>query len=383
MRAPLFNRVWRVLWRLFAPSVIAHAAYVSQTSGIVDHAFLKNIFNGIAGYGVESGMTLSVTGSSMVVTIADGVVRTASGRVVYTSSTVTPDVGDATNPRMDAIIWDDDAGAPAVLAGTPTAESATQTRPPLTDLADPNDILLGVIYIPPAATVILSANVFDRRTIVDSFGGVYASWRTDRRVVGDYSAQGNTAAGTASAAGVGFYQTPVDASDVVSAVSGEPVMKFSVATAGTARLEVGGSGIATISPDNSPRMIARVLMPAASANVTFWLCGFYASSGTTSNGAYLRIVTTGNVFFVTRQGGSETTTDLGALSRTTVLGFEIESPDGGVTWICRDQNGTVLASHTANVPTAATALITGMAATTATAAVEHGVANMRVEGTFA
>ena len=136
--------------------------YVSQTSGIVDHAFLKNLYNGVAGYGVESGMALSVTGASMVVTIASGVVQTATARTVYAGGTLTPANGDATNPRIDLIIWDNSANAPAVLAGVATAESASQTRPPATDLADANDLVLGAIYILAGGTTILAANVFDR-----------------------------------------------------------------------------------------------------------------------------------------------------------------------------------------------------------------------------
>jgi hypothetical protein len=97
----------------------------------------------------------------------------------------------------------------------------------------------------------------------------------------------------------------------------------------------------------------------------------------------LRIVTTGNLEFVTDQGGVETVTSLGAYSRTTVQGFEIESPDAGVTWVCRNQAGTVLATHTANVPTAATSLIYGCWATTVTGAVQWNIASCEVWGTFA
>lgn len=137
-------------------------------------------------------------------------------------------------------------------------------------------------------------------------------------------------------------------------------------------------------PSKSPRMLCRVLFPAASANNTVYQMGFWATtSSATSAGAYLRVVTTGNVFFVTRQGASETATDLGLLSRTTILGFEIETADAGVTWVCRNQAGTTLATHTTNVPTAATNLFYGLSYTDVTAAVAAGVAYMYVEGTFA
>ena len=211
-------------------------------------------------------------------------------------------------------------------------------------------------------------------------------FQANRRLVAEYSAQPNTAAGTASVAGVGFYQTPVSSSDIVAAIGGEQVMKFSVAAAGNSGLSNAAPTRLAMSPAKNPRMLVRGVLPAASANVSWWLCGFVSNwtSASTPNGAYLRIVTTGNVFFVTRQGGSETATDLGALARTsTVLGFEIETADAGVTWTCKNQAGTVLATSTTNVPTAATDLAYGIYAVTGTGAVPWGVAYARIEGTFA
>lgn len=67
--------------------------------------------------------------------------------------------------------------------------------------------------------------------------------------------------------------------------------------------------------------------------------------------AIFRSSTTGNLFAVTSNGATETTTDLGAVY---TLGdeatFEIESPDGGTTWLFRI-DGVVVASHTTDVPT--------------------------------
>lgn len=138
-------------------------SYEPQTSGILNHIELKNIYNGLKGYGAISGMGLSVTGSSMVVTVASGVVFTASGRTEYAGGTVTLSAPHSTLPRMDAIIWDDSADAPAVLEGTATAESSTQPKPPAPDFADPNDLLLGVVYLPFNTSVIASANLFERQ----------------------------------------------------------------------------------------------------------------------------------------------------------------------------------------------------------------------------
>ena len=140
--------------------------YTSQVSGIWDHAEIKNLVNGIAGYGVISGMALSVTGSSMVVTVAPGVIKATSGTAVYAGGTTTLSSGHATLPRTDLIIWDDSANNIAVREGTPTAESATQSKPPALDLADDNDLVLGKVYIAATATTIPSANLFQRRLLL-------------------------------------------------------------------------------------------------------------------------------------------------------------------------------------------------------------------------
>ena len=216
--------------------------------------------------------------------------------------------------------------------------------------------------------------------------GLRGNWRANRQIVAEYAAAHSNGSG---AVGVGLYSGGAGAgAETIAAISGEPTMEFSSAGAATADgvySSPAGNGTfgVMLSPAKSPRMFTRVLLPAASANLTSWLCGFFDADSLTANGAYLRIATTGNVFFVTRQGGAETTTDLGALTRTTALtGFEIETTDAGVTWVCRNQAGTQLASHNTNVPTAATALGYGLIATTA-AAVTYGLSQMHIEGTFA
>ena len=229
--------------------------------------------------------------------------------------------------------------------------------------------------------------------------GVLTDFRANRHLVAEYTAakpddRGSSAAAAAllySPAGVGFYAAYV-AADTVAAVSGEPVAYFGSGAIVT-RGGIGSFGptadgdhsmLAVLTPTTNPRMLCRVDLPAASANMTSYLAGFFALGATaTSNGAYIRIATTGNVFFVTRQAGVEQATDLGALSRTAVLGFEIGTTDAGVTWVCSNQAGTVLATHTTTVPTAATALAYGIVNTTATGAIPHGVAYCRVEATAA
>lgn len=206
-----------------------------------------------------------------------------------------------------------------------------------------------------------------------------------RRVFGEFSGTvGPPPATGAYALGVGFSvqrannglvasQTP----DILRISSGSTSGGYAgiVSSAGEANQK------AAIRPDQSPMMIIEVIPPAAAAALAAWYAGFFDGSTPTAtlNGAMLRRVTTGNVFFVTRQGGSETTTDLGNI--TTRRQLIIESPDGGVTWNCIDaEDGSVLASHTDDVPTASTALAFGTAIlNNTTTAVTADPAYMRVE----
>ena len=190
-------------------------AYTSQTSGIIDHAFLKNLYNGAQGYGIVAGMAPSVTGSSMVVSVASGSVKTASGPVAYAGGSVTLSDGHATLPRTDLVIWDDSADTIAKLEGTPTAESATQSRPPAADLADPNDIVICAVYVAATATTIPSGNVFDRRITVPGSRGL-------KLKSGDQSVSSST--------------TLVDCNDLVVPVAANTVYAIDAAiffTAGT------------------------------------------------------------------------------------------------------------------------------------------------------
>lgn len=113
----------------------------------------------------------------------------------------------------------------------------------------------------------------------------------------------------------------------------------------------GVSAAGTMKPNRSPDLIIRAVPKQTSANLSVWMMGFpQSASGTTNNGAYFRRATTGNVFAVTRQGGVETTTDLGALSDTTMRKWRVFTADAGVTWVF-EIDDTEVARHTTNVPT--------------------------------
>lgn len=167
-------------------------------------------------------------------------------------------------------------------------------------------------------------------------------------------------------------------------VNGEPVTRQTLS--GISTCGVGAWNCTpVIAPNKNPRMLIRVTPPASpSGALTRWIAGFTSGVPTsTTDGAYLRVVTTGNLFFVTRQGGAETAFDLGARP-TAPTSYEIETEDLGVTWVLRNGlTGAVLATHTSNVPTAGTAL-SYFAGFTLSGAVAHqqDIAYLQVEGTF-
>ena len=117
--------------------------------------------------------------------------------------------------------------------------------------------------------------------------------------------------------------------------------------------------VATITPARSPLLAVRSTPKQTSANLTAWIMGFgidFADANT--NGAYFVRATTGNVFARTQQG-TATNTDLGALSDTTLREWRVYTDDAGVTWVF-EINGSVVATHTTNVPTASTNLMCGV-----------------------
>jgi len=125
-------------------------------------------------------------------------------------------------------------------------------------------------------------------------------------------------------------------------------------------VSAGNAFFGSTAPNKNPRMSIRWFAGASDANLTRTFAGFVAAAtnpgSATASGAYLQAATTGNLFFVTRQGASQTTTDLGARP-TALTSYEIETTDAGVTWTCRNvTTSTVVATHTTNVPTATVAI---------------------------
>lgn len=189
-----------------------------------------------------------------------------------------------------------------------------------------------------------------------------ATFRAGRRPLGEYLGNlfqiNTTDTNFAPNGGVGYSYTTTNGN--MATVDGdEPSVTINGNNAGASHFfgstDAGASINTTLvtKPSDNPRMLLRWLPGAGHANMTTIGAGFIQGTLTsTVDGAYLRANTTGNLFFVTREGGAETTTDLGA--RPTVLtSYEIYTEDAGVTWKCYNvTTSTEVASHTGNVPTA-------------------------------
>ena len=232
------------------------------------------------------------------------------------------------------------------------------------------------------------------------FDAIQASFRAGRRMLGEFSAYGVitpdvTDGGYIFPFGTGMGATLAGGLIITcTAISGELFSSFSGSAANNegilGSVNGGSNALRTATaPNKSPRMLLRWYPGAAAAANLVTLAGFPAvvdgnNPSATSSGAYIRLQTTGNMFFVTRQGLTETTTDLGARP-TSLKSYEIESADAGVTWTLRnDTTGVVVATHTTNVPTVTTGCAYSLYGiqTGAGTPTFFNVAYMRVEAGF-
>ena len=133
-----------------------------------------------------------------------------------------------------------------------------------------------------------------------------------------------------------------------------------------------------------PYFACRLTSRAANSALQVQAWGFNANGtgtswdDTTNDCAMFRSVTTGNLFAVTGNGSSETTTDLGSVH---TLGdqavFEIVSSSNGGSYAFKI-NGTTRATHTGTLPNAAMRPIIGIANNTTTALILSGIDYMIV-----
>ncbi|MCR4341806.1 MAG: hypothetical protein NUW01_18175 [Gemmatimonadaceae bacterium] len=143
------------------------SAYEAQGSGVIDHALLQNLYEMGPNHGfiringAAAGGVVSSAGTDLETDYTGFEAMVNGTHVVVTAGSVTHSAGHATLPRMDMVIVNS-SGTVAIVEGTPTAEAATQTKPPAGTLTA-NNLMHSLVYVPALASVILDANIFDRR----------------------------------------------------------------------------------------------------------------------------------------------------------------------------------------------------------------------------
>ena len=140
--------------------------------GLIDG---QNVFGmriqGLAKAGIGNGVVASsITSTALKVTQrgagADRSVDVQLGNcrinaVEYTEAAIVNlpiSTAHATSKRIELIVYDQSAGNPAVVDGTPHA-----TDPQVPDVTDDNDIPLGIVLVNPAVSVINTADIYDLR----------------------------------------------------------------------------------------------------------------------------------------------------------------------------------------------------------------------------
>lgn len=350
-------------------------------------------FDSTAGGAVtpNANMTINIAAITGNLIVANSV----RGSTNYAGGTVTFGTAHASLPRRDHVWFQVSDGTVGITAGT------AATYPLVPDLSA-GRISLAVATIAANDTVIGAGDLDDRRPFANS--GVFDAIRTlfrggtPRKLLGEfatmgwngtYDDMGNPAGLLPLSPGFSTYMTsatytygnPVTLllESYTQLIAAQAVSNF------IGSFQSGGTVLGVTAPNKNPRMLLRWIPGSSHANDTVTMAGFVqvgSAAAAAAAGAFLRATTTGNLFFVTDQGGSETTTDLGARP-TALTSYEIYTEDAGVTWVCRNTTtGTVVATHTTNVPTATVALgivIGGIAASTGVTHV-GGVSYCRVEG---
>jgi hypothetical protein len=128
------------------------------------------ILDSFNGEGIISGLVTSVS-SGLTLSVASGVVWVNGTKVTKaTSTSVVISAADSLRPRKDIIVINS-SGTISVVAGTadyavPTGKTGVEALRPVPPEITTNNVLLSEVYVPAAATSIVSGNITDRRIIL-------------------------------------------------------------------------------------------------------------------------------------------------------------------------------------------------------------------------
>ncbi len=222
----------------------------SQSNSILNTADVQNWYEGSKGNGFLTGGVLTSadvdreTDYTAFTAIVNGTL------VVVAAGNVTHDAGDGSDPRID-FVEVNSSGTVAIIKGTATTEnSTTQPRPPAGTLTT-GSLMLSMVYVPTGASVILDANIFDRRierndpTAISLIPRAFSA-------LGDAAATNQMAANTVGSGG----SIVLDAQITVSKVT------FRATAAGT----TGTMNFAIFSEDGQTRHISDATASISSAS---------------------------------------------------------------------------------------------------------------------
>lgn len=318
-------------------------------------------------FSVNQGVIRSVMNGLRVTSTGNNNVTVATGAGIVDGTVYVNDVALAINTASPAVgttgrrvVLRKLYSSQTVRAVVISSADGTATIPALTQSAGTQwEIPLAQFTITTGGVL---AGLADERVMNyalgsggDAVGSLMDSMRDRRAILADYEAVA-TPTSTLVVGGLILFASS-GTGTLVAGRNGR--VRLATTNAGTGSNSIIRNPAAYAQPDQNPRFIVRWIPAAANAAIAQQLAGLCSDhASATPDGAYLRSTTTGNLFFVTRQGGAETTTDLGVAPAANTL-YEIYTTDGGSTWVCMAA-GVVVAVHTANVPTASTALYVGV-----------------------
>lgn len=152
------------------PSSPSLEQVIQSTPDTVD---FTNILLAASGVGVVSGgaVTQHSTGTTLQVDVSAVV---ANGGASAAATSVTAGTADATNPRLDLVVFDTSNSTVSLLAGTAAAN-------PVMPAPSATQIQLGLLYVGPGVTGLVTADIVDKRILIPALPyGVKKSADTGR-----------------------------------------------------------------------------------------------------------------------------------------------------------------------------------------------------------
>ena len=134
-------------------------AGASALQSAVDAGDFDILVEAYNGDGVISGGAVT-TSCGLALAVASGVAMVNGARVTIGSGTVTISTADACNPRIDLIH--------VTCGGTKTVTAGTAAAVPVYPAVPANSAVLAAVFVPAADTVIATAQIIDKRVIIQN-----------------------------------------------------------------------------------------------------------------------------------------------------------------------------------------------------------------------